>query len=206
MRDLAAGLALGLSVLCTGASAQGEPANAVLLVARPDLPDPRFRETVILATQTPDGSTVGVILNRPSSLSLSDIVADEDLADLAENYEDPVYYGGPVLGRTLIALFESDEPPAGPAFHVLKDTYLSMQPALIESLLSQDEAGYRLYAGFCGWAPGQLRRELERGDWYPLPATPELLFREDTKRMWDELLEQARGRRVSADPAAILPS
>ena len=205
MRDLAAGLFLGLSVLCAGASAQGGPANAVLLVARPDLPDPRFRETVILATQAPDGSTVGVILNRPTSLSLSDIVT-EDLADLAEGYEDPVYYGGPVLGRTLVALFEADEAPAAPAFHVLKDAYLSMHPALIESLLSQDEAGYRLYAGFSGWAPGQLRREVERGDWYIVPATPDLLFRDDTKQMWNELLEQARGRRVSADPLAILPS
>ncbi len=51
---------------------QGGAPNGVLLVAKPDMADPRFRETVVLVTQTPDGHTVGVILNRPLEASLSD--------------------------------------------------------------------------------------------------------------------------------------
>lgn len=179
------------------------PANGILLVAKPGLADPRFRETVILVTQTQDAQTVGVILNRPTSVALDELIEDPDLA---ENYDEPVFYGGPVLGRTLVALFESSETPDEPAFHVLRNVYLSMHPALIESLLSEGQARFRLYAGFSGWAPGQLQSEIERGGWYALPATPALVFRKDTRGMWKELLDKARsGHAAATKPRAILP-
>ncbi len=57
-----------LALLVAGAAAaqpQADPPNAVLLVAKPGMLDPNFRETVVLATQSSDASTVGVILNRP---------------------------------------------------------------------------------------------------------------------------------------------
>jgi putative transcriptional regulator len=44
------------------AQPQTEAPNAILLIAKPELPDPNFRETVVLVTQTADASTVGVIL------------------------------------------------------------------------------------------------------------------------------------------------
>lgn len=177
------------------------PANGVLLVAKPDLPDPRFAQTVVLVTQTADQQTVGVILNRPTSVRLRDIVDDEALA---QNYDQPVFFGGPVLPRTLIALFESRETPEAPAFHVLRDVYLTMHPAAIESLLAQPGARYRLYAGFSGWAPSQLQGELLRDSWYLLPATPELVFRANTEGMWRELLEKARGERAAAPNRRVI--
>ena len=41
------------------ALSQVEPANAILLVAKPDLVDPNFRETVVLVTQAEDGEHRG---------------------------------------------------------------------------------------------------------------------------------------------------
>src|SRR5688572_23105282 len=46
------------------AQPQAEAPNSLLLVAKPSLTDPNFRETVVLVTQAADASTVGVILNR----------------------------------------------------------------------------------------------------------------------------------------------
>jgi putative transcriptional regulator len=184
-------------LLAAGAFAQNsEPPNGLLLVAKPGLPDPRFRETVVLVTQTADSQTVGVILNRPTQAKLSDIVADETLA---RNYSGAVFFGGPVMERTLVALFRSDSVPQAPAFHVLKGLYLSMHPAAIESLLKQTGARYRLYAGFSGWAPGQLESEMQGESWYVLPATDELVFRKDTTGMWQELVERALGKRAGSD-------
>ena len=188
-----------LCALLLAAAALGqnaEPPNGLLLIAKPGLDDPRFRETVILVTQTPDAQTVGVILNRPTRAKLSEIIADEALA---RNYADAVFFGGPVMDRTIVALFRSEAAPPAPAFHVLKGLYLTMHPAAVESLLAEPGRRFRLYAGFSGWAPRQLESEMQRDSWYVLPATEELVFRKDTSGMWRELLEKALGKRVRGD-------
>ena len=148
---------------------QLQPPNAVLLVAKPDLLDANFRETVVLAHQTEDGSTVGVILNRPA---------------------EPLAFGGPVMRQVPVVLFRSAQPPEAPAFHVLPDVYLSMHPQNVDNVAENR----RLFAGFAGWAPGQLQSELAREDWFVLPASAGVLFRDDTSGMWDELVRKARGR------------
>lgn len=185
---------LALILAAAAVAQEPETANSVLLVAKPGLPDPRFSETVVLVTRTPDLQTVGVILNRPLPLKLSQIVPDESLT---KNYGEPVYFGGPVMERTLVALFHSEQAPEAPAFHVLKSVYLSMHPGNVERLLRQPGSGYRIYAGFSGWAPEQLEGEIERDSWYVLPASEEIAFRADTTGMWEELLERTRGKRAA---------
>ena len=191
--------AAALLCLLLAAPAGAQPVerpNGVLLVAKPGLVDPNFRETVVLVTQSHDSSTVGVILNRPTTLSARELLPD---APGVESYEEPVYSGGPVMRRTVVALFRSESVPPASAFHILNGVYLSMHPANIEPLLSRPGQRYRLYAGFAGWAPRQLESELERDGWYVLPASEALVFRKDTRGMWEELLEKARGGRASND-------
>jgi putative transcriptional regulator len=162
------------------AVAQDAP-NGVLLVAKPGLADPNFRETVVLVTQAADSSTVGVILNRPTSRK-------------HERGGAPIDFGGPVMGEVLVALFRAERAPEAAAFRVLKDVYLSMHPENLEHVLAQRGVQYRLFAGFSGWAPGQLQNEMQRDGWYVLPAAADVLFRKDTKGMWDELVRKARAR------------
>lgn len=189
------GMLLAAALLgAAGASlAQDLPSpNGVLLVARPDMPDARFREAVILATQTADGETVGVVLNRPGERALSELMPGPSAGD----YADGVYYGGPVLPQTLVAVFVSPEPPAAPAFHVLRGVYMSMHPANVYPLVEQRDQRFRLYAGFSGWRPGQLAAEVAAGGWYLVAAREDLLFRRDTSGLWRELVHQASGRRT----------
>ena len=153
----------------------------MLLIAKPNLLDPNFRETVVLVTQAADSSTVGVILNRPT-------------ARRHEKTGETIHFGGPVMRDVLVAVFRSERAPEGSAFHVLKGVYLTMHPANIEALLAQRDGRYRLYAGFSGWAPRQLEDEMQRDGWYILPASEALVFRKDTAGMWDELVKKARTR------------
>jgi putative transcriptional regulator len=157
--------------------AQPNAPNAVLLVAKPSLVDPTFRETVVLASQTEDSSTVGVILNRPTPRK-------------HEETGEPLWFGGPVMQQVIVALFPSAERPTAPAFHVLKGIYLTMHPENFERFRDSR----RLYMGFSGWAPGQLETELAREGWFVLPASAEILFRSDTTGMWEELVRKAQGR------------
>ncbi len=184
-------IAAALTLLAAPALAQDEPPNGVLLVAKPGLPDPRFSRTVVLVTQTADSHTVGVILNRPTTLKL------QDLRPGSPGGEAPVYFGGPVMDNILIALFKSDAAPAASAFHVLKGVYLSMHPAVVEPLLEQPGAKLRLFAGFSGWAPRQLEAELEQDGWFLVPASEDLVFRKDTTGMWEELSEQAARKKAA---------
>lgn len=180
-----------------GAAQEPEAPNGLLLVAKPGLADPRFSETVVLVTQTDDFQTLGVVLNRPSDRALAELMPD---SEAARGHAEPLFYGGPVLGRNIVALFRSAAPPREPAFHVLKNVYLSMHPAIVERLLGDAQARYRLYAGFSGWLPRQLEGELLQDSWYLLPADEEIVFRKDTAGLWRELLDKARALQASAMP------
>lgn len=189
---IAAALALLLSAFAAAAQ-RPEPPNGVLLVAKPSLVDPNFRETVVLVTQAADGSTVGVILNRPTG-------------QRHEKTRSTIYEGGPVMREVRLALFSSSVSPSASAFHVTQGVYLSMHPANIAALPTRPGQRVRFFAGFSGWAPGQLQGEMQLDGWFVLPVTEDALFRADTRGLWKELIEKARGSRAESKNGDRLPS
>ena len=180
---------VGLLAPAWASAQQALPANGLFLVAKPSLRDPNFARTVVLVTQTEDASTVGVIINRPTTLKLSQFLSDELPTG---NYREPIFWGGPVMQQVLVALLRSKTAPAAPAFHVLKDVYLTMHPDNIGKMLGDAGARYRIYAGFAGWAPRQLESEFMRDGWYVLPADEATVFRDKPEELWDELVERAK--------------
>lgn len=183
-------LACLVASLCASAQ-QNLPPNGLFLIAKPTLIDPNFTRTVVLVTQTEDASTVGVIINRPSPLRLSQFLSDEFPT---RNYRDQIYIGGPVMSQAIVALLRSESAPAAAAFHVLKGVYLTMHADNLQKLLADTKSQYRLYAGFSGWAPRQLESEFMRDGWYILPADDKTVFRKSTEGLWEELLEKAMRR------------
>jgi putative transcriptional regulator len=192
----AAVLLLALGAVAPAFGQQDQRANGLFLVARPDMADPNFARTVVLVTQAPDASTVGVIINRPTDLKPSQVLPPDFRA---ENYRDPVFSGGPVMRQVIVSVFRSDAVPANAAFHVLKGLYLTMHPDNIRSLLADPGARYRLYAGFSGWAPRQLESEFAREGWYVLPADAATVFRKRTEGLWEEMVERAQRRAPRTD-------
>jgi putative transcriptional regulator len=75
------------------------------------------------------------------------------------------------------------------AQQVLTDIHVSSSRMLFERLVDKGEAGerFRVYAGYAGWAPGQLEREVSRGDWHVLPADAETVFDKTPTDIWSEL-------------------
>ncbi len=189
---------LVLAFLVATRIAAAQP-NAILLIAKPGLPDPNFSKAVVLVSWADDGSTVGVILNRPSEQRLVDVAPDWPGA---ADFKPKIYSGGPVMRQVLVALFESENEPKARAFRVLPHVYLSMHPGNLEPLIARPPARMRLYAGFSGWAPRQLEAEVDRGTWYMVRATEDVIFRKDTAGMWQELVEKAQGSHTSREPAA----
>jgi putative transcriptional regulator len=164
----------------------GAQTTGILLVAKPELVDPNFRETVIAITRAPDASTIGVILNRPTKARF-------------DNFPQALYAGGPVMQEVVVAMFAAGEPPNDAAFEVLPHIYLTMHPRNIEALVNRPPERVRLFSGFAGWGPRQLESEMAEGSWYALRATEAVLFRKDTAGLWRELVDQASGARTAND-------
>ena len=163
-------------LLAPVAAQHEQPPNGLLLVAKPGIADPNFARSVVLVTQAPDYSTIGVILNRPTRV----------------RYQGKrIWAGGPVMRQVVVAVFRSEQTPKDAAFHVLKNLYLSMHPQIVDALIAGDKARYRLYGGFSGWAPRQLESEFGRDGWYVLPADEATIFREDMRGLWEELVARA---------------
>jgi len=193
--------ALGIVLLLIGAlaipavAAEGE-ANAIFLVASPELRDPNFRETVVLVTHPREGAPWGVIINRPLDHLLSEVFTE---FETLKARKDVLYFGGPVAREGLVFLVRSAEPPPR-AVAVLRDVYFISDIEWIEGLLRRPEParGLRVYAGYSGWAPGQLQQEIARGGWHLLPADAETVFDKDPALIWPELIKRTATKKTSA--------
>ncbi len=172
-------------------------ASAIFLVAKRDLADPNFRETVVLVTHPPRGAPFGVIINRPLGERLSDVFPDQPSL---KGRKDVLYFGGPVARQGLVFLVRSAKPPQG-VIMVLRDVFFTSDVELIEKLFQRKDplAGLRIFAGYSGWAPGQLQAEIARGGWHVVPADAESVFDKDPARLWPELIERATARQAWRD-------
>lgn len=131
---------------------------------------------------------MGVILNRPSPVSVADAVPP--LAGLVTD-TDLVHVGGPVQPQALVVLGDFGD-PAEAASLVLGT--IGFLPGEIESAADVGSlARARIYAGYAGWAPGQLESEIEEDSWILEPALPEDVFTEEPEELWSAVLRRKGG-------------
>lgn len=165
--------------------------NAILLVARPKLADPNFGESVVLVMNNLGPAPVGIIVNRPTRVSVAYLFPDNPrIAKLPER----IYFGGPVdLGRVWF-LTRARTPPAR-SVRAFDDFYLSGDRKLLMTLLARDKPmeDLRIFVGYSGWAPGQLETEIERGDWASRRADKDVIFDRKLERAWPPEGEPSTG-------------
>jgi putative transcriptional regulator len=165
-----------------------------LLIAAPSLFD-YFRRTVVLVLEhTPEGA-MGVVLGRETETLVSDAVPA--LAELADD-DDVVYLGGPVAPESVVALGDFDQP--GEAGTQVVGSLGTLDPDGANDSLRR----VRVFAGYAGWAPGQLDAELDSDAWIVQPADAEDPFRAGD--IWSEALGRKGGRyrlmaTMPADPS-----
>jgi putative transcriptional regulator len=159
-----------------------------LLVAGPGLYDPNFRRTVVLVGEHGEEGAMGIVLNRPSTARVHEAVPP--LAPLFEG-SDVVHVGGPVQPQAIVVLGEFDEPSRAGALVL---GAIGFFPGEIDEPADVGEIGRaRVYAGYAGWAPGQLEDELEEEAWILEPATPADVFTDDPDGLWATVLRRKGG-------------
>lgn len=166
-----------------------------LLIAAPALDEaPFFARTVILMCEHGPEGAMGLVLNRPSEATVSD-VAQQVLSEPLD-WDKPIGLGGPVQGPLVIvhdALAMAD-------YTVLEGVYTSFDAEKVRRLLSEQAEPCLVIANYSGWGPGQLEGEMREGSWLTLPAGPELVFWEGADDLWSHLVRRAR----SADLARLI--
>jgi putative transcriptional regulator len=162
------------------------PAKGKFLVASRAIADPRFQEAVVLLIECNDAGATGLIINRPSKVPLTQMLMP--LPGL-EKRSDVVYYGGPVEGHRFLMLIRSPE-RLETADMVFTNVYVSASRNMLERMIAAHKTQKQLhvYAGYAGWLPGQLDREVSRGDWYILNADADSIFEKESSDIWRELI------------------
>ena len=159
-----------------------KPPTAILLIARDDLPDSDFTDSIVLVMNNLGPAPVGVIINRPMWIPVSRLYPD--LKRLAQ-VRDKVYFGGPVEFGSVWFLFRSTTPPEH-AIQACDGVYLSADRKLLLQLLGRDKPmdGLRIFVGHASWAPGQLEAEIAIGAWTLKRAEPKAIFNGKSEHPW----------------------
>jgi putative transcriptional regulator len=166
-----------------------------LLIALPHLTDSHFRRSVVLVVEHTDEGAMGFIINRPSKMSIRDLINQSDI-DIPDHI--PAWFGGPVgthNGLVLHNQVEEGTPTLTASykdgiFNVSSSTYALRELARI-SCLSHTAQGlypFRFIVGYAGWGPDQLNQEIKMGAWLQVPIDKEILFNTPWQNMWESAL------------------
>ena len=185
-----------LSVLSVQAQQEFSPTSiekGVLLIASPSLSDPNFHQTVLLIIEHGRGGTVGLILNRPTNVLLSEALPD---FTVLKRTSHRLFAGGPVGQTQLVLLFRLTQ--------VLPDTRRIIDgiyvgtPLVLERVMTQPKPTetFRAFAGFAGWAPGQLEHEMLEGAWGILPSDAFSIFDKEPATLWPDSINRLQAPRT----------
>ncbi len=156
------------------------------LIAMPGLQDTHFYRTVIYICAHSEEGAMGIVINRPMSVLLEELLEQMDIVinDESVRYA-PVYSGGPVEPERGFVLHPSDQPwhstmnmGAGLAITTSRDILVAMASGTgpRRSLVA---------LGYAGWGAGQLEHELLENAWLCGPADASVLFDTPAERRWE---------------------
>ena len=159
--------------------------KGVLLVASPALSDPNFHQTVLLVVEHGRGGTVGLILNRPTNVLVSEVLPD---FTVLKRTTHRLFAGGPVERTQLVLLFRLTQ--LLPDTRQIVDRIYVGTPRVLERIMTQPKPTetFRAFSGFAGWAPGQLEHEMLEGAWGVLPKNSFDIFDEDPTTLWSDCI------------------
>lgn len=178
--------------------------KGVFLVASPGLRDPNFRQTVVLLCEYGAEGALGVIVNRPTAISLTEALPQ---IPILEGQRHILFSGGPVQPNQVMVLYRVSEEPVE-THHVFDGVYLGGSLGRLEQLMltPKTNESFRAFMGYSGWAAGQLENEMKTGSWLTLPGDPSIVFEKDPANIWPDIFRSLGGQfamyaEMPADPS-----
>lgn len=148
-----------------------------LLVAMPGLDDPHFAQTVTLVCEHSERGALGIVLNKPLSMTLSEVLAQMKLPpEVPSVGEQIVLRGGPVHQDRGFVLHR----PGGEweSTHRISDNIQVTTSRDVLAAMARGEGPEDAFIalGYAQWEEGQLERELRENAWLTLPVNDAVLF------------------------------
>lgn len=147
------------------------------LIAMPNMADPNFDGTVVYVCEHSDKGALGLVINRPTDLTLARLFDKIDLRlEIAPWRDEPVFYGGPVQTERGFVLHA----PTGnfsSTLAVTEEIGLTTSKDVLEAV-AEGNGPQRLLVtlGYSGWGAGQLEQELAQNGWLTVDADPRVIF------------------------------
>lgn len=166
--------------------------NHHFLIASPNLDDSFFERAVVYIYEyTPQGA-MGLMINKPLNVSLSEVFSHLDLGRCNEAIADlPVFMGGPVGREHGFVIYSQQKDKEG-LVHELNIS--SSKDTLSDIAAGKGPEQFLFTLGYTGWNAGQVEQEIRRNDWLVAPFEPGILFDTPIERRW-----LAAGRLIGID-------
>ena len=160
-----------------------------LLIAMPQLSDPRFARTVVYLCAHSATGAMGIVINRSlSGLTFSELLEQLEIKPTPGCNAIRVHFGGPVeTGRGFVL--------HSPDYQHETTTQVNDQVGLtatVDVLKAMSEGGGPRHSflalGYAGWGPGQLDAEIKENSWLTVPCDDDLLFSPDLDHKWSKAI------------------
>jgi putative transcriptional regulator len=162
-----------------------------LLVAEPEMSDPRFAKTVILIVQHDQKGALGIVINRPAD----EVPVAKLLDALGIDSKDSdgrvrLFAGGPVQPEVGLIVHTAEYRRTG-TINIDGRVAMTTDPQVLRDIGHHEGPRQSLVAfGYAGWGPAQLEGELILRGWFTMPEDPTLVFDFDREKLWDETMKR----------------
>jgi putative transcriptional regulator len=148
-----------------------------LLIAMPSLADPNFAQTVTVVCEHTDKGALGIVVNKPLPMKLSEVLMQLNIATPNEAIATrPVLRGGPVNTDRGFVLHR----PGGKwdHSHRVSDTVQVTTSRDVLAAMARGEGPEDAFIalGYAGWEAGQLEREIRDNSWLSMPIDAGMVF------------------------------
>lgn len=164
-----------------------------LLVANPEMSDPRFAQTVIYMVTHDANGAMGLVINRPLAKGpLQDLLKGFGIESNEAKGEVIIHYGGPVSANAGFVL-HSDDAMLDDSTPVNDGIAMTANAEIIEAMArGKGPRESLILFGYAGWAAGQLEGELKAGAWHIVPADKNIVFGKDANKKWHQAMDRRR--------------
>lgn len=146
------------------------------LLAMPGMGDSNFDGSVVYVAEHGPTGALGLVINRPTDLSLGTLFERIDLKLEGELAHASVYFGGPVQPDRGFVLHRP-RGTWGATVSVTDDVGLTSSKDVLEAVAAgEGPEGLLVALGYSGWGPGQLEDEIARNAWLTTPADTAVIF------------------------------
>ncbi len=162
-----------------------------LLIAMPDMGDPRFAHSVIYMCAHAEDGGMGLIVNKPQSEIRFGDLLDQLGIDRVQGVRDiRVHFGGPVDHARGFVLHSSDYCSESGTLQVDDRIGMTATIDVLEDIgKGQGPKVSMLALGYAGWGPGQLESEIAQNGWLTCDPRDDIVFGQANEKKWTAALK-----------------